>query len=61
MDYVISDLHLGHVSLKKLYREKFSSMEEMHDHVVEMWNSKIRNDDITVYFLGDIDYRESID
>jgi calcineurin-like phosphoesterase family protein len=61
MDYVISDLHLGHVSLKRLYRDNFASIEEMHDRIVEMWNSKIRNDDVTVYVLGDIGYKEAIE
>jgi calcineurin-like phosphoesterase family protein len=61
MDYVISDLHLGHVSLKRLYREKFSSIEEMHEHIVKMWNDKIKNDDVKIYVLGDVGYKESIE
>jgi calcineurin-like phosphoesterase family protein len=61
MDYVISDLHLGHVSLHRLYRQQFSGVDEMHEHIVKMWNDKIKNNDVKIYVLGDVGYKESIE
>jgi calcineurin-like phosphoesterase family protein len=61
MDYVISDLHLGHEKLRALYRNQFSNVEEMHEHIIKMWNDKIKNDDIKIYVLGDIGDKESIE
>ena len=57
--FVTSDSHFGHeniLSFKKANGEPvrpFSSMQEMHEQMVERWNKKVGPKDI-VYHLGDV-------
>lgn len=56
--FVISDYHLGHEKmLTFMHGEKrlrdFSSLEEMHQRIIDGWNSVVRDQD-TVYVLGDV-------
>jgi len=57
--FVTSDLHMGHEkSLTFLMPNgerlrPFSSIEEMHETIIERWNKKVHRRD-TVYCLGDI-------
>lgn len=53
--YFISDLHIGHNNILK-YQAKgrpFSGISEMHEYLVDKWNTKIRKRD-TVWVLGDV-------
>lgn len=50
--YVISDLHLGHQAILK-YRTKFATLDEMHDTIINNWNSAVTPQD-KVYILGDV-------
>lgn len=50
--YVISDLHLGHQAILK-YRTQFSTLDDMHDTIINNWNSVVTSQD-KVYILGDV-------
>lgn len=50
--YVISDLHLGHKDILK-YRTQFATLDEMHDTIINNWNSVVNPQD-KVYILGDV-------
>ena len=51
--YFVSDLHINHrASLEFEGRERFSSVEEMNQTIVDNWNKTINSGD-TVYNLGD--------
>lgn len=53
MYYFISDLHFSHNSVNKSKDMRgFSSVEELDNHMVHQWNSKVGNKD-TVIVLGD--------
>jgi calcineurin-like phosphoesterase family protein len=54
--YFTSDLHLGHKNVIKFDNRPFSSIEEMHDKLIENWNNKVPKDGI-VFFLGDLFYK----
>jgi calcineurin-like phosphoesterase family protein len=59
--FIVSDTHFGHQNILKFTDDKdgsqvrpnFSSVEEMDEHMVERWNSVVRDYDI-VYHLGDV-------
>lgn len=59
--FFISDTHFGHRNIltfkdekDKLFRgSKFSSIEEMDEHIIEKWNSIVKEKD-KVYHLGDV-------
>lgn len=60
--WVISDTHFRHANILKftdsrtgkLVRgDKFSSVDEMDEHMIERWNSVVKQGDI-VYHLGDV-------
>ncbi len=50
--YVISDLHLGHNAILK-YRTQFATLDDMHDTIINNWNSVVTPQD-KVYILGDV-------
>ncbi len=52
----ISDTHFGHKNMA--LKRGFSSADEMDEHIVKMWNSKVLKKD-TVYILGDITMEKS--
>lgn len=56
MNYYISDLHLFHEAVIGFDNRPFADLKEMHETIVQKWNSKITNGD-TVYILGDISIR----
>ena len=56
MNFYISDLHLFHEASIRFDQRPFSSVEEMHEIILENWNKRITNGD-TVYILGDISLR----
>lgn len=47
----ISDTHFGHTNMA--LKRGFSSAEEMDEHIIQKWNSKVHKKD-TVFILGDI-------
>lgn len=53
MKYYISDLHLFHNRILEKFNRPFSSVEEMHEVIINNWKNKVKDDD-TVYILGDI-------
>lgn len=53
IDYVASDLHLGHENIIDLTDRPFNTIEEMDDVLISNWNTTVSPDD-TVLFLGDL-------
>jgi len=53
MDYIISDLHLGHGNIIEYCDRPFDSVEEMNQTLVENWNAAIGPGD-EVLFGGDL-------
>ena len=53
IDYVASDLHLGHENIIQLTDRPFNSIEEMDEALISNWNSVVSPDD-TVLYLGDL-------
>jgi calcineurin-like phosphoesterase family protein len=51
--WFISDTHFSHQSILKWGRGEFSSVEEMNEHMVDRWNSVVKQGD-KVYHLGDV-------
>ena len=57
--FITSDLHLGHAKMLDFVRpdgeplRPFSSIEEMHETLIERWNKKIHEKD-RIYILGDV-------
>ena len=58
MIYYVGDLHFGHQSAIKFDNRPFSSVEEMDQILIELWNKKIGNKDL-VYVVGDFAYRNT--
>lgn len=62
--FFISDTHFFHSNIIKFTYSKedtrrirpFSSIEEMHEHMIERWNSVVKDNDY-VYHLGDVTFR----
>ena len=60
--WLVSDTHFGHANIlnfvdsntgKKVRGDRFSSVEEMNETMVENWNKTVKPGDI-VYHLGDV-------
>ena len=58
--FVISDTHWGHANILKftdssgaLIRPGFESVDDMDEHMIDCWNSVVKDGDI-VYHLGDV-------
>jgi calcineurin-like phosphoesterase family protein len=59
--WVISDTHFRHINILKftdsqsgeLVRPGFADVDEMDEHMIERWNSVVKQGDI-VYHLGDV-------
>jgi len=58
--WFISDTHFFHANILKFVgndgkriRAPFQSLDEMHDYMIEKWNSKVKPGD-KVYHLGDV-------
>lgn len=54
--FFISDLHFYHKNILKFgKRNQFASLEEMHEHVIAMWNKTVTKRDL-VYIVGDFSF-----
>ena len=42
MKYYISDLHLFHYRILEKFNRPFSSVEEMHEVIINNWKNKVR-------------------
>ena len=56
--YVISDHHFYHSNIINYIRENFSTLSDMHNHIIESHNSVVNPDDIVI-FLGDFSFKKS--
>ena len=56
MIYYTSDLHFGHYNVLRFDNRPFSTIEEMDNKLIELWNKRVTNED-TVYIVGDLCYR----
>lgn len=60
--FFISDTHLFHENILKFVRDdgtrvrEFNSVNEMHEYMVQKWNSVVKENDY-VYHLGDVTFR----
>ncbi|MFZ1897712.1 2'-5' RNA ligase family protein [Methanoregula sp.] len=59
--YLIGDLHFSHANIIRYAARPFlvSDVDEMNTILVENWNNVI-DDTNVVYFLGDLDFKDSI-
>lgn len=53
IDYVTSDLHLGHGNIIEYTNRPFETADEMDSELISNWNSEVSESD-TVLFLGDL-------
>ena len=54
MRYFISDLHFFHSALNtRMDNRGFDSVEAMNEHMIDRWNSRVRNKKDEVVILGD--------
>lgn len=60
--FLISDTHFNHTNILNFtnyagekVRPEFSSVEEMNEHMIERWNSVVKDNDV-VYHLGDVHF-----
>lgn len=56
MTYYIADTHFGHANIITMCNRSFSSVEEMNNTMIELWNKKVKGND-TVYVIGDMFFR----
>lgn len=50
-----SDLHFWHKNVCKYCNRPYDNLEEMHESIIQNWNSVIKEDD-TVFILGDLGF-----
>lgn len=59
MDYIISDLHEKHHNIIKYANRPFKDVNEMHNVIVNNWNSIVKETD-RVLLLGDIMFSHDV-
>lgn len=50
--YLISDTHFGQWFAVKFFNRPFKNIKHMHEHLIENWNNKVKDNDLVV-ILGD--------
>lgn len=61
--WIVSDTHFGHANILKFVDDNgslirgsvFSSVEEMNEHMIDRWNSVVKDGD-KIYHLGDVSF-----
>jgi calcineurin-like phosphoesterase family protein len=53
--FFTSDFHIGHHNVIKFDGRPFENVDEMHNTLIERWNSVVTDNDI-VYYLGDLSF-----
>ena len=56
MKFYISDLHFGHQNAIVFDQRPFSTVEEMDETIITLWNRRVTDDD-DVYIIGDFAFR----
>lgn len=59
MIFFTADTHFGHANIIRFCKRPFATVEEMDETLVANWNNRVGNGD-TVYFLGDLFFRASL-
>jgi calcineurin-like phosphoesterase family protein len=54
--FFTSDFHIGHQNAIKFDNRPFRNLNEMHETLINNWNSVVTDDDI-VFYLGDLSYK----
>jgi len=60
MKYYISDPHFYHRYCEDMDHRGFETMFEMHEYMIEQWNSRISDDD-EVFVIGDFSFGRGIE
>lgn len=55
MDYLISDIHFGHLNALSFDKRPFKTLEEQDQYIIKHWNERITDDD-NVWILGDVSW-----
>ncbi len=55
MIYFTSDLHFHHNNILKYTTRPYATLEEMHEGIIQQWNSVVTPED-TTYHLGDFSF-----
>ena len=58
--WITADTHFGHNNIIKYCNRPFSSVEDMDEELISLWNAVVRKNDI-IYHLGDFSLKKSVD
>lgn len=57
--FFTSDYHIGHNNVIRFDNRPFENLHEMHEVMIEKWNSVV-NDDSIIFYLGDYIYKGDV-
>lgn len=60
INFITSDLHLGHGNIIKYCKRPFKDVDEMNRKIIHNWNQRVKLDDV-VYHVGDFCFRRGIE